>query len=58
MQGDRRERLPDQIARTIERGNMPPADYLYLHPEARLTAAETEQLAAGMKASLAAQLAR
>lgn len=58
VEGDRRERVPDQVVRTIERGFMPPADFLYLHPEARLTDAEKEQLAAGMKASLAAQLAR
>ncbi len=40
-----------KVIETIEEGKMPLRDYLLLHPEARLTDAETEQLIAGLKAT-------
>lgn len=40
------------IARVITRGEMPPARYLLLHPDARLSDAEKQQLIAGFEASL------
>ncbi len=49
----RRDRLPDSLERAVTRGSMPPFDYLLMHPEARLSDAERQQLADGFKASLA-----
>jgi Haem-binding domain len=43
-----------EAAETVREGEMPPRDYLLLHPEARLTDAEREQLARGLDASLMA----
>ena len=40
------------MAQQIRSGTMPPADYLLLHPEARLTDAEKEQLIQGLQKSL------
>lgn len=42
----------DEAAETVREGEMPPRSYLLLHPEARLTAAERDQLARGLDASL------
>ncbi len=42
----------DEAAETVREGEMPPRSYLLLHPEARLTDAEREQLARGLDASL------
>lgn len=39
------------MARQIERGNMPPQIYLSMHPEARLTADQKTQLIAGLEAT-------
>ena len=36
-QGFRAQRLTEEIAQQIRSGAMPPADYLMLHPDARLT---------------------
>lgn len=41
-----------ESAETIREREMPPRSYLLLHPEARLTDAEREQLARGLDASL------
>lgn len=49
----RRDRLPDSLERAVTRGSMPPFDYLLMHPEARLSEDERQQLADGFKASLA-----
>ena len=38
----------DEVERNISRGEMPLKDYLLLHSEARLTAAETQQLIDGL----------
>ena len=35
---------PDEAARQIRSGEMPMAEYLWLHPEAQLTGEEKEQL--------------
>jgi hypothetical protein len=40
------------VARVIQNGSMPPANYLLLHPEARLTDAEKQRLIQGLQASL------
>lgn len=41
----------DEIREVIEEGEMPPWDYLLLHPEARLTDAEKDLLIEGLIAS-------
>ena len=43
---------PQQAATQVQRGNMPPKQYLPMHPTARLTAAERAQLAQGLLQSL------
>jgi mono/diheme cytochrome c family protein len=40
---------PSDAAREIRKGEMPPADYRLMHPEARLTDAEKDELIAGLK---------
>lgn len=42
-----------ELIESIREGEMPPADYLAMHPEARLTAAEQDQLVAGLQATVA-----
>ncbi|GAB4206050.1 MAG: heme-binding domain-containing protein [Roseiflexaceae bacterium] len=42
----------EEVAEVINEGEMPPRDYLLLHPEARLTDAEKQQLIQGLQASL------
>ena len=44
----------DEAAEEIEEGEMPMEIYVKMHPEARLSAAEKEQLIAGIKATFAA----
>ena len=46
------EKVAD-AAETITKGEMPPFDYLLMHPEARLTAAEKQALVAGLDRTLA-----
>lgn len=41
-----------EAAETVREREMPPRSYLLLHPEARLTDAEREQLARGLDATL------
>lgn len=41
-----------EASETVREGEMPPRSYLLLHPEARLTAPERQQLARGLDASL------
>lgn len=50
-----RESLPDQIAQNVRSSAMPPSDYLSMHPAARLTEAEKEQLIRGLQGVLAKQ---
>ena len=47
---DRPQRHARDAAEEVEEGEMPPAVYLPLHPEARLSAAEKAELVAGLKA--------
>lgn len=42
----------DEVVEVIREGEMPPAMYVLAHPEARLTAAEKEQLISGLIRSL------
>jgi hypothetical protein len=42
----------DEVAEVIAGGYMPPAQYLLMHPDARLSDAEKQQLMQGMQASL------
>ena len=50
--GRGREDPAEEAPETIMEGEMPPRDYLLLHPEARLSDAEKQQLARGLAASL------
>ena len=43
-----------EAAETVTRGDMPPQDYMLMHPEARLTYAEKRELVAGLEATFAA----
>lgn len=45
-------RMAEEAGEVIREGEMPPAQYLLMHPEADLTAAEKELLAKGLEASL------
>jgi mono/diheme cytochrome c family protein len=47
----RPENEGDEAAETVQEGEMPPRVYLPLHPEARLTPAERQQLVAGLSAT-------
>jgi mono/diheme cytochrome c family protein len=49
---DRPQRDADEAGEAIREGEMPPAYYTLTHPEARLTDAEKEALAAGLDATL------
>ncbi len=42
----------DELWEVLEKGEMPPWQYLPLHPEAKLTPAEVEQLIAGLQATV------
>jgi hypothetical protein len=46
-----RELEGGEMIEQIERGEMPPGKYLVLHPDASLSAAEKEQLIAGLRAT-------
>lgn len=50
--GSREGRNAREIASQIERGEMPPGNYLLLHPQANLTDAEKQQLIDGLTKSL------
>ena len=43
----------EEAGETITEGEMPPADYLLMHPEARLNPAEKSDLARGLEATFA-----
>ena len=49
---DKRRQRPGEMAEAINSGWMPPASFLALHPDARLTDAEKQQLIDGFNASL------
>jgi hypothetical protein len=48
------EQEADDIAEVILEGEMPPAQYVVLHPSAHLDSAEKQQLLAGLRRSLGA----
>ncbi|HSN29447.1 MAG TPA: heme-binding domain-containing protein [Kofleriaceae bacterium] len=48
----------DEAGKEVREGEMPPFSYLLLHPEARLSADEKQQLARGLDATLGAPHAR
>jgi len=48
----RRSRLARDMAEQIRNGTMPPSDFLLLHPQARLTDTEKNQLIQGLQNSL------
>jgi len=52
MPASRKRRLVSDMVDQIRNSVMPPFDYQLLHPEARLTAAEKEQLIQGLQNSL------
>ena len=43
-----------EAAETVIKGEMPPQDYMLMHPEARLNGAEKQVLVAGLEATFAA----
>jgi mono/diheme cytochrome c family protein len=45
-------RHADEAAEVVREGEMPPVYYTWLHPSARLSDAELEQLAAGLDATM------
>lgn len=49
---DRRNESLHEIVESIEEGQMPLSDYLLMHPEAKLTAAERQALLDGLQATL------
>ena len=51
---DRPQGELDEIAETIREGEMPPASYVILHPDARLSGAEKQQLIDGLEATITA----
>ncbi len=46
------KREPQEVGNIVLGGEMPPAQFLLMHPEARLTDAEKQQLAQGIVTSL------
>ena len=49
---DRPQKEAHESAETVRTGEMPPWFYLPIHPDARLTPAETQALIAGLEATL------
>ncbi len=49
---DRPQEEAEEAGEVVTEGEMPPAYYLALHPEARLTSEERSQLVAGLTATL------
>jgi cytochrome c551/c552 len=49
---DRPQKEARESAKTVRKGEMPPWFYILIHPDARLTAAETQALVAGLGATL------
>lgn len=45
-------RETDELWEVVQYGSMPPAQYLLLHPEAKLSSAEISQLATGLQATV------
>ena len=45
------EQETEEIVESVREGKMPPGDYLLLHPEARLSDADTQALLDGLSAT-------
>ncbi len=52
---DRPQEEAGEAAETVEKGEMPPFDYLLAHPEARLSAAEKQDLIRGLTATFGSE---
>jgi mono/diheme cytochrome c family protein len=52
--GEKVREAAGEAAETVSKGEMPPADYVLMHPEARLSAAERRALETGFDATFAA----
>lgn len=50
-QGRERVRSANDMVEVISNGSMPPSNYLILHPDAKLTAAERQDLINGLRAT-------
>ena len=50
-QGRERVRSANDMIEVITNGSMPPSNYLLLHPDARLTAADRQELIDGLRAT-------
>lgn len=48
-----RQRTPQEIKNEVDRGEMPPKDYVIIHSEARLNDAEKQQLIQGLQQTIA-----
>jgi hypothetical protein len=48
--GQRRQET-DEIYELINNGEMPPSQFLFMHPEARLTESEKQALITGLRAT-------
>ncbi len=49
--GKQKKNKGDEAAEELEEGSMPPASYLWLHPEARLSAEDKATLVQGLRAT-------
>ena len=52
LEWDRPQKEARESAKAVRKGKMPPWYYTPLHPDARLTAAESQALVAGLEATL------
>lgn len=50
---DRRQEEAEDLGEVVREGEMPLSSYLWMHPEARLSAAEKKKLASGLRATVA-----
>ena len=55
---DRPQKHADEAAEEVRERKMPPAGYLAVHPEARLSDAERAELVAGLEATFGARARR
>ncbi|HSB40227.1 MAG TPA: heme-binding domain-containing protein [Methylomirabilota bacterium] len=55
---DRAQKEARESAKTVRKGEMPPWFYVLVHPDARLTGAETQALVAGLEATLGTKRAK
>ncbi len=53
QQWNQPQRAARRAAEAVQRGSMPPSYYVWLHPDAKLSSAERQQLAQGLQATVA-----